>query len=147
MSGFRGSVMLAVDLSRAKGDITGSEAIVWQYDKDTPYTPSPLLVNDKLYFLRVNNGALSCLDAGNGQVYYSTERLENMGNVFTSPVGAQNRIYIVGGSGTGYTIKQGPKFEVLSKNELEDNFHASPVIVDDSMYLRGFKYLYCISEE
>lgn len=145
MSGFRGSALLAVDLSGAKGDITGTDAIVWKYDKDTSYTPSPVLIDGKLYFFRVNNGDLSCLDAKDGTVYYSKEKLEGLGNIFTSPVATKDHLFIMGGTGTGYVIKLGSEFKIVSRNELEDGFHASPAIVGDSMYLRGFKYLYCIA--
>ena len=147
MSGFRGSALLAINLLKAKGDITDSGAIVWKYDKDTPYTPCPLLLDHNLYFLRVNNGILSCLDARNGKGYYRNERLEGMGNLFTSPVGVKDRIYILGGSGVTYVIKHGPEFKILAKNELEDNFHASPAIIENYIYLRGFNNLYCISQE
>jgi len=147
MSGFRGSALLAIDLSKAKGDMTDSDAIVWKVNKDTPYTPSPLLMDNLLYFLRGNNGVLSCLDASDGNIYYTRKRLEGMGNVFTSPVGVKDRIYILGGSGLTHVIKQGPEFQILAKNKLDDNFHASPAIAGNNMYLRGFKHLYCISSE
>jgi outer membrane protein assembly factor BamB len=147
MSGFRGNALLAIRLSEAKGNITDTEAIVWKYDKDTPYAPSPLLFNEKLYFLKSNNGILSCFDAKTGEEHYSTQRLEGMGNVFSSPVGAQDRIYIVGQKGNMFVIKAGPKFEVLAKNKLDDNFNATPAIVDNLIYLRGYKNLYCIAEE
>jgi len=39
MSGFRGSALQAIDLAKAKDDITESDAIIWKYDKNTPYTP------------------------------------------------------------------------------------------------------------
>ncbi|MDX1285341.1 MAG: PQQ-binding-like beta-propeller repeat protein, partial [Draconibacterium sp.] len=61
MSGFRGAAMQAIDLNKAKGDITETDAIVWKYDVETPYTPNPVLMDGKLYFLRVNNGYISCL--------------------------------------------------------------------------------------
>src|SRR5690606_36180194 len=47
MSGFRGSAMQAIDLRRAKGDISGSSAVLWTYNQDTPYTPQPLLMAGK----------------------------------------------------------------------------------------------------
>ncbi|NIM99801.1 MAG: PQQ-binding-like beta-propeller repeat protein, partial [candidate division Zixibacteria bacterium] len=80
MSGFRGNALLAIDLSKAKGDIVNSDAIVWQHDKDTPYAPSGMLFDNKLYFFRSNNGILSCFDARTGKEYYSGQRLEGMGN-------------------------------------------------------------------
>jgi len=147
MSGFRGNALLAIRLEGAKGNITDSDAIVWKHGKDTPYTPSPLLFQDKLYFLRSNNGILTCFDAKTGKEFYSKQRLEGMGNVFASPVGAKDRIYIVGQKGTMYVVKHGPEFKILAKNKLDDNFNASPAIVDNRIYLRGYKNLYCIEQE
>lgn len=147
MSGFRGNALLAIDLLKAKGNIANSDAVVWKHDKDTPYAPSGLLFDDKLYFLRSNNGILSCFNARTGKEYYSGQRLEGMGNVFASPVGAKDRVYVVGQKGTMYVIKHGPSFEILAKNTLDDNFSASPAIVGSTLYLRGYKNLYCVEEK
>src|SRR3970282_1386161 len=43
MSGFRGNDLKAVRLADARGDITGTDAILWSLDRDTPYVPSPVL--------------------------------------------------------------------------------------------------------
>jgi len=147
MSGFRGSALLAVDLSKAKGDLTDSDAIVWRYDIYTPYTPSPVLMDNNLYFLKVNHGYLTCLDARDGKEYFSNQRLEGIQNIFTSLVGVKDRIYVSAANGNTAVVKHSTDFEVISVNKLEDKFHASPVIIGDELYLRGFKYLYCISEE
>ena len=48
-SGFRGSVLMAVSLAAASGDVTDSGAILWSTDRDTPYVPSPLLYDGTLY--------------------------------------------------------------------------------------------------
>jgi outer membrane protein assembly factor BamB len=146
MSGFRGFALKAIDLAKAKGDITGTDAIVWKYDQDTPYTPSPMLANGKLYFLKANNGSLSCLDAKDGKVNYALQKLEDTGSIYSSPTGVGDRFYIVGEKGLTYVIRQGPQFEVIAKNTLDDGFHASPVIIGNDLYLRGFKNLYCISQ-
>ena len=44
-------------------------------------------------------------------------------------------------------IKHGPVFKALAKNKLDDNFSASPAIVGNTLYLRGYKNLYCIEEK
>ena len=147
MSGFRGSALIAVDVAKAKGDISDSDAIIWKYALNTPYTPSPVLMDGKLYFLKVNNGYLSCLDAKDGKEHYSSQKLEGIQNIFTSPVGVGDRIYIAGTNGTSSVVRHGTDFEVLSYNTLDDSFYASPVIIGDNLYLRGNKYLYCISGE
>ena len=44
-------------------------------------------------------------------------------------------------------LRHGPKLEVLAVNELNDGFDASPALVDAEIFLRGYKYLYCIAEK
>jgi len=145
ISGFRGNALLAIDLSRASGDITNSDAIVWKYDKNCSYTPNPILMDGLLYFLKTNNGYLSCLDSKDGTEYYTSVKLEGIKNIFTSPVGVKDRIYIAGTNGSFSVVKTGKTFELLSENTLDDRFFASPVILGNDLFLRGDKALYCIS--
>lgn len=147
MSGFRGNALMAIDLSRAKGNISGSDAILWEYNQNTPYTPSGLLANGRLYFLRSNNGNLTCLNTADGKENYSLAKLEGTGTVFASPVGVKDRLYVTSQSGITYVVRQGPVFEIMSKNSLEDGNFASPAIAGNEIYIRGFQYLYCISSD
>jgi len=79
-------------------------------------------------------------------VFYSKEKLEGIGNLYSSPSGVGDRIYIAA-ENICLVIKSGEKFEIISSNELNDNFHASPVIVGNELLLRGFDSLYCFSEK
>ena len=145
MSGFRGNSLKAIRLSEAKGDITGTPAVAWTLDRDTPYVPSPLLYGNILYFLKSNNGLLSAVDAQTGKAHYSAVRLEAVPNMFSSPVGAAGRVYFAGREGKTLVIKHGPTLEIVAVNELADGFDASPALVDNEMFLRGYKFLYCIA--
>jgi outer membrane protein assembly factor BamB len=147
MSGFRGNNLKAIRLAGAQGDLSKSGAIVWSLDRDTPYVPSPLLYDDILYFLKTNSGILSAFDAKSGKPHYQLQRLDGVPNVFASPVGANGRVYLPGREGVTLVIKHGPTFEVLAKNKLDDGFDASPALVDNEMYLRGYEYLYSIGEQ
>ena len=146
MSGFRGNDLKAIRIADAKGNIDGTGAILWTLDRDTPYVPSPLLYDGILYFLKSNNGILTALDAKTGKPHYSQQRLAGVPNVFASPVGARGRVYLPGREGATAVIKSGPAFEVLATNQLDDSFDASPAMVDNVMYLRGYKTLYAIAE-
>ncbi len=146
MSGYRGTALMAIDLAKAKGDITGTKTILWEYNQDTPYAPSPLLMDGYLYFIRTNNGFLTCLDAKTGEVKYATEKVEGISTLFSSPTGAGGKIYIVA-TGAVSVLKAGPEFELLASNTLDDTFHASPVVIGDELFLRGFKSLYCFAKE
>jgi outer membrane protein assembly factor BamB len=146
-SGFRGSALLAIRLSAAKGDITDTSAVVWRHGADTPYVPSPLLYGDALYFLKVNSEVLSCINAATGEALYSRQRLDGVQGVYASPVAASGRIYIAGRNGVTAVIRHGPRYELLSSNKLDDGFSASPAIVGREIFLRGRKSLYCIARE
>ena len=147
MSGFRGNDLKAIRVAGARGDIDGTEAIVWTLDRDTPYVPSPVLADGILYFLKSNSGVLSALDAATGVPHYHNQRLAGLENVFSSPVAAEGRVYFTGRDGTTVVVRSGADFEVLATNTLDDGFDASPALVDNDMYLRGARYLYAISEE
>jgi outer membrane protein assembly factor BamB len=146
-SGFRGNVLYAVRLAEAKGDITGTPAILWKYDRDTPYVPSPLLYGNELYFLKSNNGILTVFNAKTGEKLYGEQRIEEVPNVYASPVGAGGKVYIAGREGSTAVIERGATFKLLSVNKLDDGFDASPVVVGDELYLRGKKNLYCIAAQ
>ncbi len=147
MSGYRGNALQAIRLSAAKDNIAGSKALVWTLDRDTPYTPSPLLYDDRLYFLKRNDGILACFNANTGDEHFSRQRLEGIKGVYASPVGAGGRIYIASRNGTTLVIKHDTQYEVLAVNTLDDGFSASPAVVDNELYLRGEKNLYCIAEK
>jgi outer membrane protein assembly factor BamB len=146
MGGFRGNALFAIQLDKALGDITNTDAILWKYDKDTPYSPSPLLYKGGLYFMLSNEGVLSCFDAKTGQPFYSRAKLNGINGFFSSPVSAGDHVYLLGKNGVTVVIKSGSKFEVVATNTLQDNFTASPAVVGNEIYLRGYKNLYCISQ-
>lgn len=145
MSGFRGNRLRAIRLAEARGDITGSSAVVWTLDRDTPYVPSPLLYDGILYLLKSNNGILSAFDAKTGKPHYKLQRLDGIAEVFSSPVGGGGRVYITSRDGATLVLRHRATFEVLAKNALDDGFDASPALVDKEIYLRGYRYLYCIA--
>jgi outer membrane protein assembly factor BamB len=147
MSGFQGSALVAVDLATAAGDITDTAAVVWRKDRDTPYVPSPLLHDGGLYYVKGNTGIWSALDADTGDPFYPAQRLDDIGDIYSSPVAAADRVYLSDRDGTTVVLAAGPTFSVLGVNVLDDGFSATPALVDGEIYLRGHRYLYCIAEE
>lgn len=143
ISGFRGNALFAIRLS-ASGDITGSDSIAWSYKKNTPYVPSPLLYDGRLYFYSGNEAKLTCLDAKTGAVLIEAQAVEGLKGIYSSPVGAAGRIYLTSRNGAVEVIKNTGKFEVLATNQLDEEFSASPALVGNQIILRGKEYLYCI---
>lgn len=143
-SGFRGSALFAIALGRT-GDLTGTDAIRWSHNRNTPYVPSPLLVDDLLYLVKVNSGMLSCFDAKTGKAHFEEERLEGLSGIYASPVAAKDRVYVLGRDGTTLVLKKGTQLEVLATNKLDDRSDASIAAVGRELFIRGHQNLYCIS--
>jgi outer membrane protein assembly factor BamB len=144
ISGFQGSSLMAIRLG-STGDLNDSEAVVWRHNRSTPYVPSPLLYEGKLYFYASNNGVLSCLDAKSGRVLIEPARVPGLRGVYASPVGAGGNVYLVGREGATVVIKNTGELDVLATNELDDRFDASPAIAGGELFLRGREHLYCIA--
>jgi outer membrane protein assembly factor BamB len=142
--GRSGNKLQTIRLAGARGDISGTGAIAWTRDRDTPHVPSPLLYDGILYLLKGNLGILSAFDVRSGSPYYELQRLDQITEAFSSPVGAAGRVYVTSRDGTTLVLRHGPTFEVLARNTLDDGFDASPALVDREIYLRGTKYLYRI---
>jgi hypothetical protein len=134
-----------VRLEGARGDLAESDSVLWTHTRNTSYTPSPLIYDDFLYFVRSNNGILNCLDRKTGKVHYEGERL-GLRTVYSSPVGAAGRVYLTSREGMTKVIRVGAVYQELASNELEDGFDATAAIVGDELYLRGRASLYCIAE-
>jgi glucose dehydrogenase len=113
-SGYSGNSLKAIRLADARGDITGTGALAWSLDRDTPYVTSPLLYNGVLYLLKSLSGILSVFDAKTGTPHYRNQRLAAVPTILASPVGAGNRVYLTGTDGTTLVIRHGPTFEVLA---------------------------------
>lgn len=143
MSGYQKFAAVAVPLD-SKGDVTDSKTIRWRYGKGTPYVPSPLQLDGRLYFTTANTSVLTILDAKTGKPILADERLPSLTTLYASPMAAAGRIYIADRTGTTVVLKAGDTAEVLATNKLNDVLDASPVAVGKTLFLRGEKFLYCI---
>ena len=146
MSGHRDPKLMAIKLGR-KGDLTGSDAIVWSHTRGVPYTASPVLYDGKLYVV-TDNGMVSAFNAATGEPYYSQTRLPKGYNLKASPIGANGKLYLATEDGDVLVVKMGEKFEILATNTLTDQiFIATPVIAAGELYLRSQNTLFCIAEK
>lgn len=145
MSGYQGHAAVAIPLTET-GDISGSEKLRWTTDRGTPYIPSPLLYDGLLYISQSNQGILRCLDSKTGEVAFGPERLNGVSNIYASPVGAAQRVYILGRDGATCVLKHSGTFEPIATNQLDERFNASPAVVGRNLFLRGEQHLYCIEE-
>ena len=126
------------------GDLTDTDQIVWQRDKGTGYTPSSILYGDYAY-LMTDSGILSCIEVKSGEVKYEGARVPKPSRFYASPVAFEDKLLLTNEDGDTFVIKAGPKHEVLGTNSLDEPVYASPAIAGGQIFIRGTKYLYCIT--
>jgi hypothetical protein len=130
----------------------------------TWHLSSPL-VYDGLAYCVNNTGVLTVVDVEKMQVVY--EKLLDLDTFQTahegpgrgvgiSPTFAGGRIYLMGNTGSTLVLKPGRKYEELAKNKIEcvfyrywglrhERFITAPTFEGKRMFIRGERYLYCLS--
>ena len=123
-----------------RGDVTKSH-VLWSFNNG-PDVPTP--VTDGTYLYSINDrGILYCLDARTGKVVYGPQRLRNA-TYSGSAVLADGKIYITDEDGVTTVIRSGPKFELLSENDLQDYTLSSPAVSDGQIFVRTASFIYAI---
>lgn len=145
MSGHREPNLMAIKLG-GKGDLTGTDAVVWNAERGLAYTTSPVL-HEGIYYTVTDRGTTSAFDAASGTPYYIEERLPRGTEVKASPILAGDHLYVATESGDVNVLAKGREFKVVATNTLEGLFFvSSPIVADGRLYLRGEHELLCIAE-
>jgi outer membrane protein assembly factor BamB len=122
-----------------RGDITETH-VVWRNQRNAPFVPSAILVDD-LYYLVDDKGIAACLEAATGKLVWQ----QRLGGAFSaSPIAAGGKIYFVDEEGTTTVLAAGREFKVLGKNSLGEPAFASPAISRGDLLIRTDRHLYCI---
>ena len=125
----------------ARGNITKSH-VNWDIFKRVPKRSSPIIHKDNLY-MTTDEGILTCLDLQSGKSLWS-DRMP--GHFSSSPILADGNIYFFSEMGHCYIIKPGQKYQLVSRNELDSGFMASPAVAGNSIYARTKTHLYRIEK-
>jgi outer membrane protein assembly factor BamB len=130
----------AIRAEGAKGDLSGSENVLWRRRSGVPRTASPVLVEDSIYMVS-DDGIINCIDAATSEGVWQ-KRIA--GAFAASPIYGDGRIYFCDQEGKTTVIKPGRKFEALAANTLDDGCMASPAADGKALFLRTKTHLYCI---
>jgi outer membrane protein assembly factor BamB len=122
------------------GDQT-DKAIRWRYQKPVPQVPSTLLYQGVLYMIN-DSGILLSFDPATGNVVKQGRLHGAIDKYFSSPVAADNKVFLIGQGGQVSVLKAAGDWEVLAVNELDDECFATPAIADGRIYIRTRSALY-----
>jgi outer membrane protein assembly factor BamB len=127
------------------GDVS-DKALLWRYTKSLPNAPSPLLYDGVLYMAK-ESGIFTALDPATGEVLKQGRLTGAPGFYYSSPVGADGKVFTVSENGVVSVIKAGADWQVLAFNDLGEPCHATPAFADDKIYIRTHQALYCFANQ
>ena len=123
--------LLAIKMG-GQGDQTAN-AIRWRYTKPVPQVPSTLLYKGVLYMIN-DSGILLSFDPANGNVLKQGRLHGAIDKYFSSPVAADDKVFLIGQGGQVSVVKATGDWQVLTVNELDDEVFATPAIADASQF-------------
>jgi outer membrane protein assembly factor BamB len=127
-----------------RGDLT-DKAVVWKYQRGTPYVPSPIVHNGVLWMVK-DGGIVTRLDAANGQ-RLSDERLPGPGSYYASPVAGDGKVYFASEAGVISVVADKPEWQVISSHKFDEKIYGTPVLNGNSVIIRTEESLYCYEGE
>lgn len=111
----------------------GSQAQLW--DNRVMCYEQSLLAIKNFVFAVADNGVAYCWRTSDGVETWKKRLFA--GPISASPLLVQNRVYVASQSGTVYVFAASPdRFDLLAENPTGNSIFASPVAVDDRLYLR-----------
>jgi len=123
-----------------RGDITNTH-VAWRMQKFLPNVPSPLLYQGVLYIVK-DGGILTSLDPATGAIGKQGRLPEALGTYYSSPVGADGKVYLASQEGKVTVLKAGAAWEILATLDMQDEVYATPAPLGDSLYVRTRSRLY-----
>ena len=137
--GGAGNYLSAVRLG-GRGDVSATH-VAYTLRKATPYVPTPLYLDGRLYLIS-DGGFASAVDAATGREIWS-ERLR--AEFFGSPVLIDGKIYCPTSKGEMIVLATGDTFELLARNPLGEGTHSTPCVDNGRLYVKTFTHLVCVA--
>jgi hypothetical protein len=88
-------------------------------------------------------GILTALDAASGEVLKQGRLPGALDYYYASPVAGDGKIYATSQEGHITVLKAGSDWEVITRNDMDEETFATPALEDGKIYVRTRSALYC----
>lgn len=121
------------------GNVTKTH-VLWSGAKGASYVPSPVAIG-KHFLVVADDGLATLVTARTGERVWS-ERLGRHHDA--SPILVNGHVLCLADDGTTFVLKAGEEFELIRKNALGEECHATPAVSDGQLFIRSAQHLWCI---
>jgi outer membrane protein assembly factor BamB len=125
------------------GDVTLSHRL-WKREDTGTFVPTPAVYQGRVYLLR-DRGEVECLEPATGNTVWKNALPKSSHNYYASPLIAGDILYAAREDGVIFVAAIKEKFEVVAENNLGEPMIASPVAVQNRLFIRGEKHLFCFA--
>jgi outer membrane protein assembly factor BamB len=137
-----GGGLAAIELDESQQAVTAR--VKWTYRKTVPQIPSPLVLNDVLFFLN-NGGILTSVNPATGEII-KRGRLGRGGTFYASPVAAAGKLLLIDTDGEIAVVSGEGEWKVLSTTRLDETCYATPALAGECVFIRGDQNVYCFGD-
>lgn len=116
--------------------------IVWEGYDYLPDVSSPVAYKDMVFFT-TSYGDMACFNQKDGTLLWHNEF---DGGFYGSPVIADGKLYCIDRGGTTVIVEAARDFKLIGQASLGEKSDCTPAFADGMIYIRGEKFLYCISK-
>jgi outer membrane protein assembly factor BamB len=117
-------------------------SVAWEDNTFTPDVSSPA-ATDTYLFVSTGNGDVACYNSQKGDTLWSHYFTDPF---YSSPVIADDKVYLLDRSGVMHIVEAGSSFKLVSEAALGETADCTPAFSDKKIYIRGSKNLYCITK-
>lgn len=126
------------------GDVTETNQ-AWYRDDIGAFVPTPAAYKGQIYIVR-DKGEVDCIEPATGNTVWTNAFPKNRNKFYSSPLIADGKLYAPREDGVVFvaSINDG-QFKLLSENDMDEPVIGSPIAVDDRLFIRGEKHLFCLA--
>ncbi len=137
--------MMAVRLPLAdeRGDLTGTH-ISWQYFRNVPQLPSPVLYRGVLWMIS-DRGIATTFEPRTGMIINQGRIAGGAESYYASPIAADGKIWLAARSGLVSVMPADGHLEPLHQVELDETITATPALAPGRLYVRTNKALWAFA--
>ncbi|MDA3906422.1 MAG: PQQ-binding-like beta-propeller repeat protein [Bacteroidales bacterium] len=117
-------------------------SIIWADNEYLPEVASPL-ATDELLFIATSYGAIACYATESGDILWEHEFDYGF---YSSPILVGDKVYMIDQAGVTHILKSEKEFALIEESPLGETVVTTPAFSEGKIYIRGEKYLYCISD-
>ena len=140
--GYRSGPYMAIRPG-GRGDIAGTEHLLWRVPTGAPYVSS-VVHYDGVVYLASDAGVLQAADAETGARLFQGRT----GGVFTAaPIAGDGKVYFLSETGEMIVLRASRELDILARNTIPARFLASPVSSNGQIFLRSDDQLICVGSE